>query len=117
MSIGLGDDWHCVGTASEFEDEDVQQACIGGHVVAIYCVKGELFATDDICTHEHAYLSDGVVVDDIVECPMHQGRFHIPSGKAMSAPVVEPLGTYPVQVIEDKIYVRLVGPDDSRELV
>ena len=109
MSEQLGEDWHCVGTASDLEDEDVEQACIGGHVVAIYRVKGEMFATDDICTHEHAHLSDGVVVDDIVECPMHQGRFHIPTGKAMSAPVVEPLRTHSVKVIEDKIYVRLTG--------
>lgn len=113
MSEQLGEDWHCVGTASYLEDEDVEQARIGGHVVAIYRVKGEIFATDDICTHEHAYLSDGVVVDDIVECPMHQGRFHIPTGKAMGAPVVDPLRTHLVKVIEDIIYVQLADPDGS----
>ena len=74
-----GKGWHLVGRASDYEHEDVEQAVIGDHELAIYRVKDQFYATDDVCTHEHAYLSDGVVVDDIVECPMHQGRFHIPS--------------------------------------
>ena len=44
--------------------------------------RGKFYATQDLCTHEHAYLSDGVVVDCVVECPFHQGRFDIRDGKS-----------------------------------
>jgi Rieske [2Fe-2S] domain len=45
----------------------------------------------------NAYLSDGVVVDCIVECPFHQGRFDVRSGAAVGVPAFVPLQTFPVQ--------------------
>jgi 3-phenylpropionate/trans-cinnamate dioxygenase ferredoxin subunit len=38
------------------------------------------------------------VLDDIIECPLHNGRFHIPTGKALSPPVCINLKTYPVRI-------------------
>jgi nitrite reductase/ring-hydroxylating ferredoxin subunit len=61
-----------------------------------------------VCTHEHAYLSDGVVVDCIVECPFHQGRFDVRTGAAMGAPVIVPLQTFPVQVVDGRLFVRVL---------
>ena len=80
-----GDDWHLAGNASDFEDEDVEQLKVGALAIAVYRAKGQFYATQDLCTHEHAYLSDGVVIDCIVECPFHQGRFDVRTGKAMGA--------------------------------
>ena len=58
-----------------------------------------------LCTHEHAYLSDGVVVDCVVECPFHQGRFDVRTGKALGPPVIEPLETYPTKISDGRLYV------------
>ena len=71
------DSWHLAGIAADFEDEDVEQLWVGGLAIAVYRAEGQFYATQDLCTHEHAYLSDGVVVDCVVECPFHQGRFDI----------------------------------------
>jgi MocE subfamily Rieske [2Fe-2S] domain protein len=101
------DNWHFAGDVSNFEDEDVEQVWVGPLPIAIYRAKGEFYATQDLCTHEHAYLSDGVVIDCIVECPFHQGRFDVPSGKPMGAPVIVPLKTYPVKIVDGRIYVQL----------
>ncbi len=99
--------WHLAGNAADFEDEDVEQLWIGKLAVAVYRAKGQFYATQDLCTHEHAYLSDGVVVDCIVECPFHQGRFDIRTGKAIGPPVIEPLETYPIKVVDGRLYVRV----------
>ena len=108
MTAGeLGEDWHPAGNAGDFEDEDVEQVLVGGLAIAVYKAQGRFYATQDLCTHEHAYLSDGVVVDCVVECPFHQGRFDIASGKALGAPVVVGLKTFPVKVIGDRIYVQV----------
>jgi MocE subfamily Rieske [2Fe-2S] domain protein len=101
------DDWHLAGNAASFEDEDVEQLIVGSLAVAVYRVKGEFYATQDLCTHEHAYLSDGVVIDCIVECPFHQGRFDVRSGEPMGAPVIVPIKTYPVKVVDGQIYVQV----------
>jgi 3-phenylpropionate/trans-cinnamate dioxygenase ferredoxin subunit len=102
-----GDDWHLAGNVSDFEDEDVEQLKIGALAIAVYRAKGKFYATQDLCTHEHAYLSDGVVIDCIVECPFHQGRFDVRTGKAMGAPVIVPLKTYPVKVVDGRLYVQV----------
>jgi 3-phenylpropionate/trans-cinnamate dioxygenase ferredoxin subunit len=107
MAEHPGDDWHFAGMAADFEDEDVEQLWVGKLAVAVYRAKGQYYATQDLCTHERAYLSDGVVVDCIVECPFHQGRFDVRTGKALGAPVIEPLATYPVKIVEGRLYVHV----------
>jgi len=107
MSNSLGDDWHFAGNAHDFEDEDVEQVKVGPLAIAVYRAKGQFYATQDLCTHERAYLSDGVVIDCIVECPFHQGRFDVRTGKAMGAPVIVPLKTYPLKVVDGLLYVQV----------
>ena len=53
------------------------------------------------------HLEDGLVMDDEIECPMHQGIFNIKSGEALSPPACEDLKTYPVKVDNDKIFIKI----------
>jgi MocE subfamily Rieske [2Fe-2S] domain protein len=105
MDHSLDKDWHFAGVVDSFEDEDVEQVKVGPLAIAVYRAKGEFYATQDLCTHEHAYLSDGIVIDCVVECPFHQGRFDVRSGKALGAPVIDPLKTYPIKIVDGRIYV------------
>jgi MocE subfamily Rieske [2Fe-2S] domain protein len=108
MNDGASDDsWYLAGVAADFEDEDVEQLWVGELAIAVYRAEGQFYATQDLCTHEHAYLSDGVVVDCVVECPFHQGRFDIRTGKALGPPVIEPLETYPTKIVDGRLYVRI----------
>jgi 3-phenylpropionate/trans-cinnamate dioxygenase ferredoxin subunit len=113
---GSGDkDWHFAGVAADFEDEDVEQVKVGALAIAIYCAMGKFYATQDLCTHERAYLSDGVVVDCVIECPFHQGRFDVRNGKALGAPVHLPLKTYPVKIADGRIYVLVSEADAAAD--
>ena len=49
------------------------------------------------------------MIDDIIECPLHQGRFHIPTGKAKSPPVCIDLKTYPAREEGGRIQIGLPG--------
>src|SRR2546423_13762205 len=97
-----GDDWHFAGIAADFEDEDVEQVLVGDVAAAAYRAQGQCYATQDLCTHEHAYLSDGVVADCVIECPFHQGRFAIRTRKAPGAPVIQPLATLPLKILRGR---------------
>ena len=103
----LGNDWHEVGPADNIDEEDVMRFDIGDKTFAIYNTEDGYFATDGLCTHEDQHLADGLVIDDIIECPLHQGRFHIPTGKAKSAPVCIDLKTYPVQIVDSIIFIQI----------
>ena len=39
--------------------------------------------------------------------PLHQGTFDITTGKALTAPAYDDLGTYPVKVENGTVYIRL----------
>jgi 3-phenylpropionate/trans-cinnamate dioxygenase ferredoxin subunit len=90
----------------DIDEEDLIRFDHGGRVFAIYkSPEGEFFATDGICTHERAFLSDGLVMGDIIDCPKQNGRFNYKTGAAKSAPACVNLATYPVKVEGEAVLV------------
>jgi len=108
MNETTAGDWHCVAKTDEVLEDEPKAVQIGNDYIAIYRIDDAFYATDDICTHEFASLAEGFVDGDCIECPLHAGTFHIPTGKAMTAPVTEDLRTYPVKVEGDDIFINIV---------
>ena len=79
----------------------------GGHSIAIYDCDGTLYATDNICTHAYACLSDGWLDGETIECPLHAARFDVRTGAVLDPPATEDLKTYPVRVTGADIEVAL----------
>ena len=79
----------------------------GGRSIAIYDCDGALFATDNICTHAYACLSDGWLDGNTIECPLHAARFDVRTGQVLDPPATEDLQTYPVRLVDGDIEVRL----------
>ena len=80
---------------------------VAGRAIALYDIDGNLFATDNICTHAYARLSDGWLDGELIECPLHAARFDVRTGKVLDPPATEDLKTYPVRVVDDEIQVKL----------
>jgi 3-phenylpropionate/trans-cinnamate dioxygenase ferredoxin subunit len=97
----------------DIEEEDVMRFDHAGASFAIYRIADGFFASDGWCTHEHAHLADGFVIDGEIECPLHQGRFQIASGKPKSPPVCVQLKTYPVRVEGDRVLLAFPEQDAS----
>ena len=100
-------DWIRVCACEEIDEEDLIGWEHEGHKYAIYNTEQGFFATDGLCTHEAQGLEDGLVIGTVIECPLHQGRFDIVSGKALSAPVCVDLKTYPVKVEDGQVFIRV----------
>ena len=77
------------------------------HDVALFSIDGEVFATDNICSHGHAKLCDGYLEGHEVECPFHQGRFDVRTGAATCAPATEPVKSWPVKIEGGRVYLQL----------
>ena len=86
---------------------DVTAVTIGDKALALYEVDGEVFASDTLCTHGDALLSDGFLEGNVIECPFHQGRFDVCTGKALCAPLTEDVRVYPVRIENKRIWVKL----------
>tara|TARA_B100000579_G_C22175918_1_gene551820 strand:+ start:61 stop:384 length:324 start_codon:yes stop_codon:yes gene_type:complete len=99
--------WQFVQTTDGVEDEDIIRFDFQDKTYCIYKLVDGFYATDGICTHEAVHLEDGLVMDDEIECPMHQGIFNVKTGKALSPPACEDLKTYPVKIDENKIFIQI----------
>ncbi len=88
------------------DDEDVVRFDHAGHTFAIYRVDGQAYATDGLCTHEKVHLCDGLVMEHVIECPKHNGRFDIRDGRPLGAPVCVALKTYPVKIEAGVVLVQ-----------
>jgi naphthalene 1,2-dioxygenase system ferredoxin subunit len=101
------DGWVTVGSAAAIAPGEVRAASAGDKQLALYNLDGAFYATDNICTHAYAELSDGWLDGDVIECPLHAGRFEIKTGKALGPPLEEDIKTYPVRLEGDAIQVKL----------
>lgn len=99
--------WYLVCNIDDIEEEDVLRCDLGENVYAVYHTQSGFYATDGLCTHEKASLADGLVMGEHIECPKHNARFHIPSGKVMRMPAKVDLQTYPVKTEDGKVYIGL----------
>lgn len=95
--------------ADEVWEGAIRQAVLpDGRKLALYRLDGELYATDDTCTHGAASLSeDGCVVGDKVECSWHNGQFEIRTGAACAMPCADALKTWPLQIVDGQVCVLL----------
>ncbi|MDB5871618.1 MAG: ferredoxin [Ramlibacter sp.] len=81
-----------------------------GTVIALYKVEGEIYATDDACTHGAASLSeDGTLRGKVVECSWHNGCFDVTTGEPCASPCSVALKTYPVTVVDGVVNVAYGG--------
>ena len=99
--------WILVGTTDNVEVEDIIRFDHNDKTFCVYKLEDGFYATDGICTHEAVHLEDGLVMDNEVECPMHQGVFDIKTGEAVSPPACDDLKTYPVKVEDNNIYIQI----------
>lgn len=106
----MSDQWVEVCRVDDIDEEDVIRFDHQEKTYAVYrSADSDFFATDGLCTHEHIHLADGLVMDFIIECPKHNGRFDYRNGNAQGAPVCVNLKTYPVKVEAGRVLLNTVG--------
>jgi ethylbenzene dioxygenase ferredoxin component len=87
--------------------ESVAAFDVGDRRLAVFQIGGHFFITDDECTHASASLADGMLDGDVIECAVHMGAFHVPTGAVKAPPCALALRTYKVLLQGDYIYVNL----------
>lgn len=73
--------------------------------LAVFNVDGEYYVMNDTCSHGEASLCEGDIEDGQVECPWHNAKFCIKSGRALTFPAVEAQRTYRTEVEDGKLYL------------
>jgi naphthalene 1,2-dioxygenase system ferredoxin subunit len=103
------ENWVTVASRTRLGDGDILGVSVGEEQIALYNLAGEIYATSNVCTHAFALLSDGWLDGEVIECPLHAGRFEVKTGKGLGPPIPCDIKTYPVRVVGDDVQVRLGG--------
>lgn len=99
--------WIDAAAQDEVPQDDVIAVSAGGREVALYGVDGEVYATDNVCTHGQARLCEGFLEGHEIECPLHQGKFDVRTGTPTCAPVTEAIRSYPVKIEGGRVWLAL----------
>ena len=103
-------DWVRVAAVSDEAEGQVHAVRVGGREIALYHLPGgDYRATDNICSHEYAQLSDGWLENGAIECPLHAARFDVKTGRALCAPAEQDLDVFEVKVEGGELLVKLPG--------
>ena len=72
----------------------------------------DVFALKDECPHRKGPLSQGIVHDTTVTCPLHNWKIDLASGEA-KAPDEGCTRSYPVKVENGMIYLGLMAQEEA----
>ena len=106
MSDASGRQWIRVCAQSELLPGEFRVVWDREVAIAVFNIDGELYAVEDICTHDGGELAGGEIHGFEVECPRHGARFDLRSGAAMCPPAYEPIAKFPVKAENAVIYTR-----------
>jgi 3-phenylpropionate/trans-cinnamate dioxygenase ferredoxin component len=96
-----------VAKVSDLTDPGKLLVEVDDRLVALFKVKGQFFALDDVCTHDGGPLAEGKLEDHTIACPRHGAKFDIRSGKALTMPATQPTVAHEVKLVGDEVLVKL----------
>lgn len=106
-------DWIEIGQISDIPVRGAR--CVKtpfGRIALFRTHDDQIFAADDHCPHKAGPLSEGIVHDTSVTCPMHNMVFSLKTGEA-HAPDKGQVRTYPVKMQGTRIFMQI--PEVTRE--
>lgn len=80
---------------------------LDGRRIAIFRSAAGWFALDAVCPHRGGPLADGIVCDRAVTCPLHDRRFDLETGAALTTG--DGVAAHAVEVVGDRVFVTLAA--------
>ncbi|PUB76868.1 MAG: non-heme iron oxygenase ferredoxin subunit [gamma proteobacterium symbiont of Ctena orbiculata] len=104
-------EWIEVAQLGELPPGTMKRVDLAGRRFLLANADGQLYAVDDLCSHEEVSLYLGCLEGDTVKCSLHGSRFSLKSGLPLDEPATEPINTYPVKVTAERIYLLAKSPN------
>jgi len=102
----MSDNWTKVANTADVPEDGTLLVQLGAEPVCLYNLSGKIFATHDTCTHGQASRAAGFIEGEEIECPLHQGRFHIATGKAVGIPCTDDVRSYAVKIDNGAVLIK-----------
>jgi 3-phenylpropionate/trans-cinnamate dioxygenase ferredoxin subunit len=97
-----------VCSVAEFRLGSLRQVTVEGRFLCVACTEvGEVYAIDDICSHEQEFLSRGTLIGTQVQCVAHGSRFDVRTGDVMESPAERSIESFAVVIDGDDVLVEV----------
>ncbi|MBP7566374.1 MAG: non-heme iron oxygenase ferredoxin subunit [Burkholderiaceae bacterium] len=93
-----GGTWHDVAARDQLDPDFPTGVVVGAEKIGLFLLDEQVHALEDVCPHAYALLSQGFQEDGHIECPLHEARFEIATGKCKNEIGQRDLKCYPVRV-------------------
>ncbi len=85
---------------------------VDGREVALFLVKGKIYAIENLCPHQHVpVLDEGAIEGTVLTCPMHGWQFDLATGRAVNA--ASRLTGFDVRIDGDDVLVAIPEKNDE----
>jgi nitrite reductase (NADH) small subunit len=99
--------WIDIGAISDIPQRGARCVKNGDTTIAIFrTADNKVFAIEDKCPHKNGPLSQGIVHDGCVTCPLHNWVISLETGKAQGADEGS-VRTWPLKVEDGRILIGL----------
>ena len=99
--------WADVGGADEVSESAPLAVFVDGVALIVVRCGEQLYAVDNMCTHDGETFGEAQVEDCQVICPRHGAHFCLKTGAALTPPAYEPLRTYAARLDNGRVLVEL----------
>lgn len=93
--------WHPVARLEDLVEDEAHPVEVGNTLIALVRCGDRVHGVSNVCSHDFALLSDGIVEDGCIECPLHQARFDVATGERLAGPDCEAIRIYPTRLEPD----------------
>ncbi|MEY8200556.1 MAG: non-heme iron oxygenase ferredoxin subunit [Colwellia sp.] len=97
--------WIEVFPASDLKPGRHTLVDLAGVELLLVNIDGELFAIENVCSHDGGELSDGKINGNEITCPRHFARFNLKTGAVLCPPAFEDINTYAVRIVDGSVQV------------
>lgn len=99
--------WYKITEVENIPSMGSRKIEFGDTEIAIFKTRdGEIFAVNNLCPHKQGKLTEGLVHEHVITCPLHNTDINLETGEAIG----EDYGctkTYPVKIENNLVYLEI----------
>ena len=103
----MAQNWQSIGTINDIPRRGARCVQNGDMTIAVFRTSDDqIFALEDKCPHKNGPLSQGIVHDGSVTCPLHNWVISLESGLAQGADKGQ-TQAFPIKIDDETILIDL----------
>lgn len=96
---------YSVAKVGDVEEGRTLRVVVDGTEVLLCKCEGNIYAIEDVCTHDGAPLDQGGLEGCEITCARHGAVFDVRTGAVLALPAVVPVPTFKVRIVGDDVFV------------